>query len=95
MVGREEAYRAWVLDEDLGPAEGVLGGVDGQVPEQERDALDGEARPVRPRVRTEQLVALQEGLVLLPEGEPGAPHLQVLHQPEPEEKEEKETFRDD
>ena len=76
-------YGADVFDEYLGSTEGVLGGRDGQVPEKARNAVDGDASPVRPRQRRQHLVALQERRVELAEDVAVAFHPRRLQQPTP------------
>lgn len=74
-------YSVAVFDEQFAPAERVLRGRDGQVPEQAGDTLDGHAAPVRPRHGREHFVALQEAGVRLPEKEAGPLDAGQLHQP--------------
>ena len=74
-------HGADVFDEDLGPAEGVLGGRDGQVPEKARNAVNGDAGAVRPRQRRQHLVALQERRVQLTEYVTVTFHPRRLQQP--------------
>lgn len=69
------------FDEQFSPAERVLGGRDGQVPEEAGDALDGHAGPVRPRHGREHFVALQEARVRLPEREAAPLDARQFHQP--------------
>lgn len=77
-------YRFAALDEDLGPSEAVLGGMDGQVPEQMGHTLDGKPRPRGPRVDGQHLVSGQEGLVVLAVSEAYPAHAYVLKQAENE-----------
>ena len=76
-----ETYGAGVFDEYLGPAEGVLGGRDGQVSEESRDAVDGDAGAVGPRQRRQHLVTQQERRVQLTEHVTVAFHPSRLQQP--------------
>ena len=68
-----------VLDKQFAPAEGVLGGRDGQVAEETGNALDGHSAPVGPCDGREHFVALEEGGVGLPEDVAVPLHLGRLH----------------
>lgn len=62
MTDAEEiaAYRFAALDEDLSPSEAVLGGMDGQVPEQVGHAFDWKPGPRGPRVDGQHLIPCQK-----------------------------------
>ena len=80
-IQSSDAYGASVFNENFCPAEGVLGGGDGQVPEKLRDAFNGDCSAVRPRERRQHLVALQEPRVRLTEDVTVAFHSGRLQQP--------------